>query len=37
VVEAAGDCPHVRKIALGVITVIRAVEERLKFTRLAAV
>jgi hypothetical protein len=32
VVEAARDCPHVTKIALGVITPIRAAEEHLKFT-----
>jgi hypothetical protein len=32
VVEAARDCPHVTKIALGVITPVRAAEERLKFT-----
>jgi hypothetical protein len=32
VVEAARDCPHVTKIALGVITPIRPAEERLKFT-----
>jgi hypothetical protein len=31
-VEAARDCPHVTKIALGVITPIRAAEEHLKFT-----
>ena len=31
-VEAARDCPHVSKIALGVITPIRAAEEHLKFT-----
>ena len=30
-VEAARDCPHVTKIALGVITPIRAGEEHLKF------
>ena len=32
VVEAARDCEHVSKIALGVITPIRAGRERLKFT-----
>jgi hypothetical protein len=31
-VEAARDCPQVSKIALGVITPIRAAEEHLKFT-----
>jgi hypothetical protein len=31
-VEAARDCPLVSKIALGVITPIRAAEEHLKFT-----
>jgi hypothetical protein len=31
-VEAARDCPHVSKIALGVITPIRAAQEHLKFT-----
>jgi hypothetical protein len=31
-VEAARDCPHVTKIALGVITPIRAGAEHLKFT-----
>jgi hypothetical protein len=31
-VEAARDCAHVSKIALGVITPIRAAEEHLKFT-----
>jgi hypothetical protein len=30
-VEAARDCPHVSKIALGVITPVRAAEEHLKF------
>ena len=35
VVEAARDCPHVTKIALGVITPIRAAEERLKFTTVS--
>jgi hypothetical protein len=31
-VEAARDCPHVSKIALGVITPIRAGQEHLKFS-----
>jgi len=31
-VEAARDCLHVTKIALGVITPVKAAEERLKFT-----
>src|SRR6266403_183703 len=31
-VEAARDCSHVSKIALGVITPIRAAQEHLKFT-----
>jgi hypothetical protein len=31
-VEAARDCPHVTKIALGIITPIRAAQEHLKFT-----
>jgi hypothetical protein len=31
-VEAARDSPHVSKIALGVITPIRAAQEHLKFT-----
>ena len=31
VVEAARDCPHVSRIALGVITQIRAGQEHLKF------
>jgi hypothetical protein len=31
-VEAARDCPHVTKIALGVITPIRAGQEHLKFS-----
>jgi hypothetical protein len=31
-VEAARDCQHVTKIALGVITPIRAAQEHLKFT-----
>ncbi|MEO8099931.1 MAG: hypothetical protein ABI811_19690 [Acidobacteriota bacterium] len=31
-VEAARDCPHVTKIALGVITPIRPGAEHLKFT-----
>jgi hypothetical protein len=30
-VEAARDCPHVTKIALGVITPIKSGEEHLKF------
>jgi len=32
-VEAARDCPHVSKIALGVITPAKAAEEHLKFTK----
>jgi hypothetical protein len=32
-VEAARDCPHVTKIALGVITPSKAAEVRLKFTK----
>jgi len=31
-VEAARDCAHVSKIALGIITPIRAAQEHLKFT-----
>jgi hypothetical protein len=31
-VEAARDCPHVTKIALGVITPLRAGQEHLKLT-----
>jgi hypothetical protein len=31
-VEAARDCPHVTKIALGVITPVRKGKEHLKFT-----
>lgn len=31
-VEAARDCPHVTKIALGVITPLRSGPERLKFS-----
>ena len=31
-VEAARGCPHVSKIALGIITPIRAAQEHLKFT-----
>jgi hypothetical protein len=31
-VEAARDCPHVTKIALGVITPLRSGEEHLKFS-----
>jgi len=31
-VEAARDCPHVSKIALGVITPTRSAQEHLKFT-----
>jgi hypothetical protein len=31
-VEAARDCPHVTKIALGVVTPLRAGKEHLKFT-----
>lgn len=31
-VEAARDCPHVTKIALGVITPMKASAEHLKFT-----
>ena len=34
-VEAARDCPHVTKIALGVITPIGKGPEHLKFTRWA--
>jgi len=34
-VEAARDCPHVSKIALGVITPIRAAQEHLKFTPMS--
>ncbi len=34
-VEAARDCAHVTKIALGVITPIRAAEEHLKFTAVS--
>ena len=30
-VQAARDCPHVSKIALGVITPVRCGDERLKF------
>ena len=30
-IEAARDCPHVSKIALGVITPVRAGQEHLKF------
>ena len=32
-VEAARDCPHVTKIALGLITPTKAAEVRLKFTK----
>ncbi len=31
-VEAARDCPHVTKIALGIITPMRAAPQHLKFT-----
>ncbi len=34
-VEAARDCPLVTKIALGVITPIKAGEERLKFSEVS--
>jgi hypothetical protein len=34
-VEAARDCPHVTKIALGVVTPIRASQEHLKFTAVS--
>jgi hypothetical protein len=35
VVEAARDCPHVSKIALGVITPIRAGQPHLKFNPMS--
>ena len=34
-VEAARDCPHVSKIALGIITPTKLAEERLKFTSVS--
>jgi hypothetical protein len=34
-VEAARDCLHVTKIALGIITPIRAAQEHLKFTPMS--
>jgi hypothetical protein len=35
VVEAAKDCPHVTKIALGIITPLRAGQPHLKFTPMS--